>query len=122
MDLFSETKLTFTRYLEGDVDDSGKWVADISTTIPTQGSLQPMNAGEIVRNTPEGMKVKSAYWYITKTELQGYDQDLQLTPDETTIKGKIYEVFNSADSTFTLMEGMGHYEYILVNKAKRNVG
>ena len=30
-------------------------------------------------------------------------------------------MLNVADSTFTTMYDMGHYEYILINEAKRNV-
>lgn len=121
MDLFNETSLTFVRSGEGDLDDSGKWVTDITSEIKTRGSLQPMDDGEIIKNTPEGMRVKSAFWYLTKTPLQTYDETSQLTPDTTTIKGKKYQVLNVADSTFTTMYDMGHYEYILINEAKRNV-
>ena len=120
MDLMRETKLTFTRYEEGDVDDSGRWVESVSSEIVAWGSLQPLDKGEISKVVPEGVKVTSAFWFLTETELRVADPLNQISADETIIKGNKFEVFDSADSTFTQMIDMGHYEFLLIRRDKRN--
>lgn len=120
MNLLNETKLTFTRYGSGDIDDSGKWVETSSSDIVAYGSLQPLDRGEISRVTPEGIKVKSAFYFSTTTELFPADVNTQKSADVTFIKGQPYEVFESADSTFTTMVGMGYYEFLLIRRDKKN--
>ena len=41
MDLFNETSLTFVRSGEGDLDDSGKWVTDITSEIKLKVVYNP---------------------------------------------------------------------------------
>lgn len=120
MDLLSETKLTFTRYDVGDIDDSGKWIKPSSSEVIAWGSLQPLDRGEITKVAPEGIKVKSAFYFSTTTELFPADMFNQKSADVTTIKGYEYEVFDSADDTFTDMVDMGYYEFLLIRRDKKN--
>ena len=116
MMLIKQIPLTFTRYGEVIKDDFGFPVKSSPVLIETKGSLQPpLSYGERQKILPQGYWTKDTRFYYTKTKVKAADVDEGTQPDECTIGGKKYLVFDVSDWT-TNNSMLAHYKVVLVAK------
>tara|TARA_R110000765_G_scaffold292163_1_gene387785 strand:- start:38 stop:397 length:360 start_codon:yes stop_codon:yes gene_type:complete len=114
-----QTSLSFTRYGESDTDDNGYEVLGVTSTIPSEGSLQPLSSGESQRIQASGVETFAAYKYYTSTKLQMADDVDRTTADTVMIDSRKYEVFDSGNWDKTVLRNVAHYKVILVRVGKK---
>ena len=114
--LIRDNTLTFTRYSAQTEDDFGDVINGTASTIETSGSLQPFRRGDVTSVLPEGKKAEDARVYYTSTALRAADPYEQTQPDETTISGRKFQVFDVGDwATTTIFRGLAHYKVVLLS-------
>lgn len=114
MRLITQIPLVFERWPKPEVDDYGFPIEDQSiSTIPTRGSLQPMNLGDRQKLLPEGKWTTDARYYYTATPLKGADTKAGTPPDTCEIGDKVFEVYDLGDWT-TNLSGLAHYKVVLI--------
>lgn len=91
--------------------------SSVEEEIPVKGSLQPYREGAKKSRLPEGVSVKDAYLFYTKTKLVASDEILKTDADETIIDGVRYEIYEDSNwSRYGLKTD--HYAYLLLRKNK----
>lgn len=117
LQLLKMRTLTFERpadtsYLE---DDGKMVVATTNTTFTAKGSLQPLsNKDKQALQTENGVRVKAAFYFYTKTgDIRTIDVNAA-EPDRTTINGVTYEVW--ANSPWDGPYRTDHYVITLIQK------
>jgi hypothetical protein len=115
--LMNDTTLTFTRYGEQVLDDSGSITTGVGTEFTTQGSLQPFRLGDMQEIGLEGRKTKDFRRFYTRTKLNNADPHQQTQADSCVIGGQVFEVYDNGDwATTSMFPSMIHYKAILVKR------